>query len=47
MIPPSHATDRFLAAAPSWDAFFTKASALPASALGPASDKGKVFERLT
>jgi len=47
MIPLPHATDRFLAAAPSWDVFFKKASALPASAPGPAPDKGKVFERLT
>jgi len=47
MIPLPHTTDRFLAAAPSWDAFFRKASALPASAPGPAPDKGKVFERLT
>jgi hypothetical protein len=41
------ATDRFIAATASWEAFFTKASALPASAPGSAPDKGKVFERLT
>jgi len=41
------ATDRFLATASSWERFFKKTSALPASAPGQAPDKGKVFERLT
>ena len=39
--------DRFIARCPSWGAFFASATRLPASAPGPAPDKGKVFERLT
>jgi predicted helicase len=39
--------DSFLAETTSWETFFRKASALPASAPGLAPDKGKVFERLT
>ena len=41
------AADRFLTAARSWDDFFKKASALPASTPAGVPDKGKVFERLT
>lgn len=39
--------DRFIRESRSWDAFFKKACALPASAPGGKPDKGKVFERLT
>ncbi len=40
-------TDCFIAEAGSWDVFFSRACALPASAPGKEACKGSVFERLT